>query len=124
MHIVAGCKVYLEEKGYTWRHDSVLNYIAKSLSALQGCQLFADLDGWMSPCTISGQDHRPDLLVVKGNKLYVLELTVSFESNIEINRNRKQRNLRGTYQVPRVKLRRSQFCELIHWGHWNIWQIM
>ena len=34
IHTVAGCKVYLEEKRYTWCHDSVLNYIAKSLSAL------------------------------------------------------------------------------------------
>ena len=107
MHTVAGCKVYLEEKRYTWRHDSVLNYIAKSLSALQGCQLFADLDAWMSPCTITGQDHRPDLLVVKGSKLYVLELTVDFESNIEINRDRKQRKY-----VELIKCLESSYEEI------------
>ena len=53
--------------------------------------MFDDLDGWMSPCTITGQDHRLDLLVVKRSKLYVLELKVGFETNIVINSERKQR---------------------------------
>ena len=53
--------------------------------------MFDDLDGLMSPCTITGQDHRLDLLVVKRSKLYVLELKVGFETNIVINSERKQR---------------------------------
>ena len=32
LHVTAGCKTYLEEGRYTWRHDSVLNFIASTLA--------------------------------------------------------------------------------------------
>ena len=31
LHVVAGCKTYLEEDPYTWRQNSALNFIASSL---------------------------------------------------------------------------------------------
>ena len=40
LHIVAGCKSYLDQGRYTWSHDSVLMHIAKSFKALQGIKLF------------------------------------------------------------------------------------
>jgi small basic protein len=30
LHVISGCKTYLDEGRYTWRHDSVLNLIASS----------------------------------------------------------------------------------------------
>ena len=36
LHIVAGCKSYLDQGRFTWRHDSVLKFIAKSLTAVNG----------------------------------------------------------------------------------------
>ena len=43
-----------------------------------------------SPSLITGDSLRPDLaLIAPNNSLYVLELTVGFETNIEINSNRK-----------------------------------
>ena len=30
LHVVAGCKIYLNEGRFTWRHDSVLNFLASS----------------------------------------------------------------------------------------------
>ncbi|CAH3166817.1 unnamed protein product [Porites lobata] len=56
LHVVAGCQQELDR--FTWRHDSILNFIAKSLQP--------------SKC------------------LYVLELTVGFESNLNNNAVRKK----------------------------------
>ena len=35
LHVIAGCKTYLEEGRYTWRHDSVLNFIASTLACVK-----------------------------------------------------------------------------------------
>ena len=34
LHVVSGCKVYLQQGRYTWRHDSILLFIAKSFQSL------------------------------------------------------------------------------------------
>ena len=38
-HVVSSCKSYLDQGRYTWRHDSVLNFIASTLSALPSCSI-------------------------------------------------------------------------------------
>ena len=44
----------------------------------------------MSPSLITGDSLRPDLLLLTGNKvLYILELTLGFETNIQANSVRK-----------------------------------
>ena len=75
---------------YTWRHNSVLSFIARTLNSLKDVSLYVDLDGWESPCAITGMDLRLDSLVVKGATLYIMELTVGFETNIEKNAARKE----------------------------------
>ena len=74
----------------TWRHNSVLSFIARTLSSVKDVSLYEDLDGWESPCVITGMELRPDLLAVKGATLYIMELTVGFEANIEKNAARKE----------------------------------
>ena len=89
-HIVSSCKSYHDNCRYTWRHNSVLPAIAKSLSSLQHCTLFADLSSFASPSLITGESLRPDLALISRDKtLYLLELRVGFETNILINCNRK-----------------------------------
>ena len=105
-HIVSSCKSYLEQGRYTWRHDSVLNFIANTLSGLQFCSVYASLPAFLSPSLITGDSHRPDLiLVTNDNNSYILELTIRFESNIKFNSDRKaikynplQKELRSKYQ--------------------------
>ena len=64
-------------------HNSVLFAIAKSLSSLQRCTLFADLPSFASPSLITGESLRPDLVLISQDKtFYLLELTVGFETNI------------------------------------------
>ena len=87
---MSSCKSYLDNGRYTWRHNSVLLAIAKSLSSLQHCTLFADLPSFASPSLITGESLRPDLVLISRDKtLYLLELTVGFEKNILINSKRK-----------------------------------
>ena len=60
------------------------------MSSVKDVSLYVDLDGWESPCVITGMELRPDLLAVKGATLYIMELTVGFEANIEKNAARKE----------------------------------
>ena len=48
------------------------------------------IPGFLSPSIITGENLRPDLLLrTNNNYLYILELTVGFESNLETNATRK-----------------------------------
>ena len=89
-HIVSSCKSYLEQGRYTWRHDSVLNFIENTFPGLQSCSLYADLPVFLSPSPITGDSLRPDLiLIAKNNDLYILEPTIGYETNITFNSHRK-----------------------------------
>ena len=89
-HVVFSCKSYLDEGRYTWRHNSVLLFLASTFSSLSKCTVYADLPSFLSPCLIVGDYFRPDLLLLTDNKiLYILELTVGFETNIQNNSDRK-----------------------------------
>ena len=103
LHVVAGCKVYLEQGRYTWRHNSALNFLATSLKAIEGPPLFADIPGFSSPSIITGDNLRPDLLLrTKENILYVLELTIGFKTNLNCNAERKNARLVSDLR-PRFK---------------------
>ena len=79
-HVVAGCISSLRKGRYNWRHDSIIVNMAKFITALKNVQVFADIEQYMSPSIITGEDLRPDLVVVHQSKdIYVLELTVGFE---------------------------------------------
>ena len=90
LHVIAGCKVYLDQGRYTWRHNSASNFLATSFQAINGSSLYADLPGFLSPSIITGDQLRPDLLLkTKENCPYVLELTMGFETNLNCNAVRK-----------------------------------
>ena len=56
---------------------------------LKSC-LYADVNGFLNPSIISGENYRPDLLfLIQSKCLYVVELTVGFESNRNNNAVRK-----------------------------------
>ena len=89
LHVVAGCMSYLDR--FTWRHDSVLNFLAKTLMFVNDAKVYADLPGYKSPSIITGDEYRPDMLLLTSQyTLYVAELTVGHESNLENNSNRKK----------------------------------
>ena len=89
-HVVSSCKSYLQDGRYTWRHNSVLLHLAKTLSSVVNSTLYADLPFFPSPSLITGDSLRPDLVLVSNSScVYLLEVTVGFESNIQINSDRK-----------------------------------
>ena len=48
------------------------------------------MPSFTNPSVITGDDHHPDLLILtKDNCLYILELTVGYETNLRNNINRK-----------------------------------
>ena len=97
VHVISGCKEYLNEGRFTWRHDSVLNFIASNLTCVKGSKVYVDLPGFITPSVITGDELRPDLLLAIENKLYILELTVGFETNLKINSDRKLKKILATY---------------------------
>ena len=112
-HIVSSCKLYLEHGRYTWRHDSVLNSIAKTFSTLPDCSLYADLPTFLSPSFITGSAFRPDLLIItKENVLYILELTIGFETNIQINSERKASKYHHLQQTLLPNYKQIKFINL------------
>ena len=112
-HDVSSCRSYLEDGRYTWRHNSVLLFIAKSFSSIQHCLVYADLPFFPSPSLITGDSLRPDLaLIAPDNSLYVLELTVGFETNIEINSNRKATKYRPLLLDLKPRYREINFVDI------------
>ena len=87
---VAGCRSYLSEGRSTWRHDSSLNFLASTFQHLNHCTFYVDLPQYFSPSLVTGDDLRPGLLIsIPSNTLYVLELSVGFETNLDNNADRK-----------------------------------
>ncbi len=85
-HILSCCPAALDQGRLTWRHDSVLNQLVRSIEGLleDGQRLFADLPGKLAntnppatiPPNISSTTDRPDLVVVSDTEVSVLELTI------------------------------------------------
>ena len=114
LHVVAGCQHYLDR--FTWRHDSVVNFIASSLQPIiNNCSsLYADVNGYPSPSVITGDSYRPDLLVhlQPNDCLYVIELTVGFESNLESNIIRKREKYKDLINNLKSDYRSVKFVNL------------
>ena len=110
-HVMGGCKVHLKEKRYNYRHDSVLLNVIKVLDTCDGIDLYGDLPTYKNPSIVTGDNFRPDIVFLKENKLYIIELTVGFETNIEINTQNKEKRYRPlitpllqTYEIVYVNL--------------------
>ena len=111
-HVVGSCSVFLREKRYTWRHNSVLLNIANSIPRDQNITLYEDLDMFAWPGIISGDEQGPDIIIKRNNDWWILELSVGFETNLENNRNAK--NLRYNTLIQRLKTtcRKVKFINL------------
>ena len=108
LHVVSGCKTYLEQGRYTWRHDSILNFLAVTFQSFCDSTIYVDLPGFISPSTITGDNLHPDLLLVLPNKcLYILELTVGFELN-----RRKTYHLKRTKYHDLIRHQENLFLQL------------
>ena len=111
LHVVAGCQSYLER--FTWRHDSILHFLATSLQTVSGSSLYVDLPGYKSPSIVTGDTYRPDLLLsTSTGVLYVVELTVGFESNLQKNVERKKSKYKELIREQNEHFNRVKFVNL------------
>ena len=78
---------------------------------LKSC-LYADVNGFLNPSIITGENYRPDLLfLIQSKCLYVLELTVGFESNLNNNAMRKKGKYLELDQRNEQKLQMCEICK-------------
>ena len=89
------CSVFLNQGRYTWQHNSILQHLVLALgsaySSLNSApQIYADLPGYLSSTDSTIPSHtlpssqRPDLVLLFPNKkIYIIGLTIPFESNLD-----------------------------------------
>ena len=82
LHVVAGCQSYLDR--FTWRHNSILNFLAQTLQSASGFDLFSDLPGFKNPSIVTGDTFRPDLLLASPNHCCTLSSSLLAMSPIFI----------------------------------------
>ena len=91
-HILSFCRPALLQSRYTWRHDSVLNYMSQHIVPSNNIEVFFDLEGKningsTIPADIVTTSSRPDICVINRavtpNVVYLYELTVPFEHNVD-----------------------------------------
>ena len=88
-YVILGCKVALNKKRFTWRHNSFLTNLANSIPRDNGMTILADIPGYPSPCIVSGKNFRPDMIIKIKRKLWIVELSVDFETNLMENISKK-----------------------------------
>ena len=75
--------------------------------------IFVDLPGFSNPSIITGDKHRPDLLLTtKDNCLYILELTVRYETNLRNNIERKRSKYAVLIKDQMKHFKTVQFVDL------------
>ena len=111
LHLVAGCQAYLPR--FTCRHDSVLNFIAQTLQPVKNSNLFVDLPSYNSPSIVTGDTFCPDLLLsINSDCLYILELSVGYESNLQTNVDRKRRRYEDLITEQKKQFNSVKFVNL------------
>ena len=104
LHVLSYCQVALRDKRYTWRNNSIFLTIARFLSVpanSRGMKLFVDLDGYPNPGECFGSQ-RPDIVIINGKEVIVIELSVCYETRTEEARNfkkRRQKNLKSDLSI-------------------------
>ena len=88
--MVAGCQTSLREK-HNYCHDSILVNLGRILESIKSIDIYINIPGYKCPTMITGENQRPDLIVVGNNKLCLLELTTGYETNIYLNSKRKKK---------------------------------
>ena len=112
-HVVSSCLISLNEKRWNWRHDSILINIARFMAKIPGVIVYCDVNNaeFQTTSVITGDDKRPDIVIIKEKVCMVLELTVGFETNMLKNSKRKSNKykdlisrLNDTYNVKYADL--------------------
>ena len=88
-HILNSCPVSLEQGRYTWRHNSVINYIVQNVA--NNFKVYSDLPehtapgGGTIPPELCVTSQKPDIVIIDNHnkKLHIFELTCPSEEHID-----------------------------------------
>ena len=76
-------------------------------------ELDADVTNFSSPSIITGEGMRPDLLIILDrSKMFVVELTIGFESNIAKNELRKRNKYKNLTQSLKSRYDQVKYTNL------------
>ena len=106
-HILSCCSVSLSEGRYTYRHDLVLAELIPFLQEfIPSAKIFADLPNHRAveqppstvPPSVISTSARPDIFIIQGNLVTILELTVPWNSSSSIENARVRKQAKASYQ--------------------------
>ena len=60
-HVLSSCTVYHDGSRYSWRHNSVLLFLVKTLASWSNCLIYADLPLFLFPFFIARDSLRLDI---------------------------------------------------------------
>ena len=103
---MSGCEKHLHQGRYTWRHNSVLKALASFLLPRGIGELYADLEGFRSPSEVTGIV-RPD------GTLYLVELTICYETNMPKNAQIKSNRYETTIEHLKSSFTCVKFVNLV-----------
>ena len=86
--------------------------LGKILEPIKSADIYIDVPVYKCPTMIAGKNQRPDLIVIWNNKLYLLELTADYETNIYLNSKRKKENYRALMDSLAHLYNSAQFINL------------
>ena len=109
-------KAEFMKKSFSYNGAYVWNHIPENMRTsmpLNCSKLYADLPGYISPSVVTGDTLRPDLVLTIENKcIYILELTVGFESNLLANARRKREKYQDLVNEQLKKYEKAQFVNV------------
>ena len=76
-------------------------------------RIYADLEGYISPSIISGEDKRPDIIIVERDTVYIFELIIGFETDISTNSERKKNNYSQLLEDLKSRYKKVKFINLL-----------
>ena len=107
-HVLSCCSVALSDGRYTWRHNLVLEELVKFLKAFNPSgSVFADLPGHRAcespaatiPPKIIATSARLDIFIIYDNQAVIIELTVPWNSQSNIQKARSFKQNKDNYQL-------------------------
>ena len=107
LHILNYCPTALNQKRFTWRHESVLLKLFSSFKSFlgEGEALYVDLPGKRAsdtpqatvPVSILATSDRPDMVLIRGLENTLIELTVPYDLRENLNGARYRKSNKSSY---------------------------
>ena len=110
---MGGCKTALDEKWHNCRHVSILAVLSNFIKTAKNIKIHCDIEGYRNPSVITGAENRSDIIVIQNEStIFVIELTVGFETNIDLKMKRKASKYMDMLKSLESKFEKVNFINL------------